>query len=184
MNVTSSPSTGDLRASRPFARFGVRITTWATRAHYARFSLALLFFLLIYPITSTWVLPTMLRSTLILTSAELALVTGLTFSASMTVRATYRTILLHGAERFNLPGAPPPSQLRLTPSLFYPVVLSAPIVGTAATLSMVEGGMDLLESRRGCHGRCCRRLARDVDDDRPPRPSHQPIRRTARLGNP
>jgi hypothetical protein len=114
------------------------VRLYLPRWYLQRFPLALGAFLLGYVPFALFMLPTVFRTTLVLTTRGLGWVTLFTVVAAVVVMATRRTVLLYGPARFNIPwpaSDAPLSAWQVTAHLS----LAAPIVIIAAWLSATDG---------------------------------------------
>lgn len=114
------------------------LTVHIPRLYLQRFPLLLAGFLLLYVPFSVLVVPAMFRSTLVLTTAGLALVTTFALLSASVVMTMRRAILLCGPARFGIDWSRPEDRVSTRETVAH-LCVAAPLVGAAAWLSATEG---------------------------------------------
>jgi len=114
------------------------LTVHLPRLYLQRFPLLLAGFLLLYVPFSLFAVPAMFRSTLVLTTAGLALVTMFALLSASVVMTMRRAILLCGPARFGIDWSRPDDKVSRRETIAH-LSIAAPLVGAAAWLSATEG---------------------------------------------
>jgi hypothetical protein len=116
------------------------LTVHLPRLYLQRFPLLLAGFLLLYVPFSLFVVPAMFRSTLVLTTAGLALVTTLALLTASVVMTMRRAILLCGPARFGIDWSRPAEMVSTRETVAH-LSIATPLIGVAAWLSATDGGI-------------------------------------------